>query len=56
MVADLRADNAYWSQFRGTVSRLSDKVYDGFLKSNGDTDGAKSYGVVTDLLVAYFGA
>lgn len=56
VVADLRADNAYWSQFRGTVSQLSDKVYDGFLKSNGDTDGAKSYGVVTDLLVAYFGA
>ena len=56
VAADLRADNAYWSQFRGTVSQLSDKVYDGFLKSNGDTDGAKSYGVVTDLLVAYFGA
>ena len=56
VVADLRADNAYWSQFRGTVSQLSDKVYDGFLKSNGDADGAKSYGVVTDLLVAYFGA
>jgi len=56
VVADLRADNAYWSQFRGTVSQISDKVYDGFLKSNGDTDGAKSYGVVTDLLVAYFGA
>ena len=55
VVADLRADNAYWSQFRGTVSQLSDKVYDGFLKSNGDTDGSKSYGVVTDLLVAYFG-
>lgn len=55
MVADLRADNAYWAQFRGVVSKVSDTVYDGFLKSNGDTDGSKSYGVVTDLLVAYFG-
>ena len=54
-VADLRADNAYWAQFRGVVSKVSDTVYDGFLKSNGDTDGSKSYGVVTDLLVAYFG-
>ena len=55
VVADLRADNAYWAQFRGVVSKVSDTVYDGFLKSNGDTDGSKSYGVVTDLLVAYFG-
>ena len=54
-MADLRADNAYWAQFRGAVAQVSDKVYDGFLKSNGDTDGSKSYGVVTDLLVAYFG-
>ena len=53
--ADLRANNAYWAQFRGVVSKVSDTVYDGFLKSNGDTDGSKSYGVVTDLLVAYFG-
>ena len=55
VVADLRADNAYWAQFRGVVSKVSDTVYDGFLKSNGDTDGSKSYGVVTDLLMAYFG-
>ncbi len=55
VVADLRANNAYWAQFRGVVSKVSDTVYDGFLKSNGDTDGSKSYGVVTDLLVAYFG-
>ena len=48
-------DSAYWAQFRGVVSKVSDTVYDGFLKSNGDTDGSKSYGVVTDLLVAYFG-
>ena len=55
VVADLRADNAYWAQFRGAVSQAADKVYDGFLKSNGDADGVKSYGTVTDLLAAYFG-
>lgn len=54
VVADLRASNAYWAQFRSTVSRASDQVYDGFLKSNGDADGIRSYGTVTDLLVAYF--
>ena len=54
VVADIRADNAYWAQFRGAVAAASNTVYDGFLKSNGDTDGVKSYGVVVDLLVSYF--
>ena len=54
VVADLRASNDYWAQFRSAVSRASDRVYDGFLKSNGDADGIRSYGTVTDLLVAYF--
>lgn len=54
VVADLRADNEYWSHLRGAVAAVSDKVYDGFLKSNGDADGVKSYGVVVDLLVSYF--
>ena len=26
VVADLRADNAYWAQFRGVVSKVSDRV------------------------------
>ena len=55
VVADLRASSAYWAQFEGLADTVSNAVYDGFLKSNGDTDGSKSYGVVTDLLVAYFG-
>lgn len=54
VVADLRASNDYWAQFRSAVSRAADRVYDGFLKSNGDADGIRSYGTVTDLLVAYF--
>lgn len=54
VVADLRDSNDYWAQFRSAVSRASDRVYDGFLKSNGDSDGIRSYGTVTDLLVAYF--
>ena len=54
VVADLRDGNDYWAQFRSAVSRAADRVYDGFLKSNGDADGIRSYGTVTDLLVAYF--
>lgn len=55
VLADMRASNTYWSQFQGTVSQAANTVYDGFLKSNGDSDGVRSYGTVTDLLAAYFG-
>ena len=54
--ADLRADAAYWSQFQGPVSQASESVYDVFLKTNGDANGVRSYGMVTDLLVTYFDA
>ena len=52
--ADLRQNSAYWAQFHGLVNTAATKVYDGFLKSNGDADGIRSYGTVTDLLVTYF--
>lgn len=53
--ADLDANNAYWDQFRGSeVKKVSNKVYDGFLKSYGEKKGLQSYGTVVDLLVAYY--
>lgn len=51
---DLRADSAYWTQFQGVMSQASESVYDAFLKGNGDANGVRSYGMVTDLLVTYF--
>ena len=52
--ADLRQNSAYWAQFDGLVNTTATKVYDGFLKSNGLTDGVQNYGTVVDLLLAYF--
>lgn len=53
--ADLRENNAYWAQFRDSaVKKVSNKVYDGLLKGYGDEHGMKSYGMVVDLLVAYY--
>lgn len=53
--ADLRAQNAYWAQFESGVARkVSNKVYDQFLKSYGQEQGLKSYGTVVDLLVVYY--
>lgn len=54
VLADLRQNNDYWALYRGTVQRAADKVYDGFLKSNGDALGIRSYGTVVDLLIAYY--
>lgn len=54
--ADLRYHSAYWKQFSETVpQKVSNTVYDGFLKSYGDEHGIQSYGTVVDMLVAYYG-
>ena len=53
--ADFAYHSDYWQQFRDTpVQKVSNKVYDSFLKSYGDQDGIQSYGTVVDLLVAYY--
>ena len=53
--ADLDANNAYWAQFDNSgVKKISNKVYDNFLKGYGERKGLQSYGTVVDMLVAYY--
>ena len=53
--ADLRVNNEYWEQFEdNVVEQVSEKVYDGMLKSYGEVQGIQSYGTVVDLLVTYY--
>ena len=53
--ADLAYNSTYWDQFRDTkVQKVSEKVYDGLLKSYGDERGIQSYGTAVDMLVAYY--
>ncbi len=55
VLADLADNNAYWAQFQDSpVQQVSNKVYDGFLKSYGEEKGLQSYGTVVDLLVVYY--
>ena len=55
MRADLADNNAYWDQFEDkATATITQGVYDGFLKSYGDTDGVQSYGTVVDLLVTWY--
>lgn len=54
MLTDWQDDSAYWKQFEGKVEQVSSKVYDGYLKSQGQSLGIRSYGACVDLLVAYY--
>ncbi|MBE6939769.1 MAG: DUF3810 domain-containing protein [Ruminococcaceae bacterium] len=54
VVADMRSNNAYWDAQEMPLSQLWDDIYDGFLKSYGDSDGVQSYGMVVELLLAYY--
>lgn len=53
--ADLRANYDYWESHHTGFSDTSQKVYDSFIKSNGDPNGVRSYGMVVDMLLAYYG-
>ena len=54
VLCDLQANNRYWAQFEGPVKETAQTVYDEFLKANGDENGIRSYGMVVDLLLAYY--
>ena len=53
--ADLADDTVYWERYEKTrTAESSDKLYDSYLKHNGQDLGRQSYGAVVDLLIAYY--
>jgi len=50
--ADWQASFAYWDRFRGPVAQAAQAVNDVYLKTQGQSDGVKSYGRMVDLLLA----
>ncbi len=56
VITDLRYNSAYWDAHHTKFTDASQKVYDSFIKGNGDPNGVKSYGMVVDMLLAYYGA
>ena len=53
--ADLRYQNEYWDQFEDKAAqKVSNRVYDSFLKGYGQELRLQSYGTVVDLLVTYY--
>ncbi len=54
MRLDWNDNSAYWRSFESKVTEVSEKVYDGYLKANGQELGMNSYGACVDLLVEYY--
>lgn len=52
--ADLNFQSAYWEQFESKVGKITSSMNDAYIKLNGDSEGEKRYGMVTDLLLDYF--
>ena len=54
----VKADDNYimkfWDKYSGKIEEISSKVNDTYLKSNGISDGEKSYGRMVDLLLNYY--
>ena len=55
VTADLRANYLYWESHHTGFTDATQKVYDSFIKVNGDPNGVRSYGMVVDMLLAYYG-
>lgn len=55
VIDDIVFEDEYWEKYIDTpVAEATDKVYDGYLQSNGQQSGTKSYGEMVDLLLAYY--
>jgi len=50
--ADYRLESEWTRRNRSAFSRVQARAYDGYLKSQGQAEGLKSYGRVVDLLIA----
>lgn len=54
VIRDFNAQSAYWEHFKTPAAETAANINDAYLKSNSQSDGIKSYGNMTDLVIAYF--
>lgn len=54
MWKDIEENNRYWEQFETPVAETASNINHHYLQSNAQKDGVKSYGKVTDLIIAYY--
>ncbi len=51
---DLKENSQFWNRFESKVSEAAEAMNDHYLKANSQPEGVKSYGRVTDLLLAWY--
>lgn len=51
---DIVYSSKYWSQFNTSIAKVSGKVNNAFIKSNGDREGERRYCMVVDLILSYY--
>lgn len=51
--SDWKTSFAYWEKYRGPARQAAEAVNDAYLKSQGQSDGVKSYGRMVELLLAW---
>lgn len=54
MITDMQSSSEYWQQFETPVAETASQINDSYLKANDQDDGVKSYGKMTDLVIAYY--
>lgn len=52
IIRDRKAERAFWSKYRTRASKISRRLNDAYLKSQGKKEGIASYGKMVDLLIA----
>ncbi len=53
---DLAAKSAHLKKYEGKLNDLGSSVNDAYIKSTGQPDGVRSYGLMVDLLISYYKA
>ena len=54
VIRDIAAYNQYWEGYEGEVEEAFDSINDSYLKFNLQENGVKSYGMMVDLMLAYY--
>ena len=51
---EIEENSEFWASHEGRASELHDSVNDAYLKANGQTDGTKSYGMLTTMMLMWY--
>lgn len=54
VLSDLKNNSEFWKKYEGKIDDISNEINNTYLKSNGVSEGVKSYGKMVDLLLVYY--